>query len=342
MPPDAAPPEVTPPARYSQPPSPSAIPLESPWTNHIARATLPTMAEAPTSGPSLPQPPPHVESHIELILSLFPGAGILDAGFALAGFCVVRGPDILLGGHIETFTPPPGHFAGVIAGPPCQDFSRARRRPPTGHGIRMLAEFARCVAAASPQWWLIENVPGVPDVAIDTYTVQRFNILATEFGVDQRRNRCYQFGRRDGPPLTIARGIESHHQAPAPAALAHDPRHSWRQLAHLQGLPAGFDLPGLSRLAKIRAIGNGVPVPVAAAIAAAIRDRHVLANSRRCLCGCGRVLAGKPARQSATPACRKRLERARGLTAARSPQPAPSSIVNRQSTIDNCAPPLSA
>jgi DNA (cytosine-5)-methyltransferase 1 len=205
----------------------------------------------------------------------------------------------------------------------------------------MLAEFARSVAAAAPSWWLIENVPGVPDVAIDTYTVQRFNILATEFGVDQRRNRCYQFGRRDGPPLTIPRRIESQQTAPAPAALAHDARHSWRQLAHLQGLPADFDLPGLSRLAKIRAIGNGVPVPVAAAIAAAIRDRHVLADSRRCLCCCGRVLAGKPAQISATAACRKRLERARAATAAASPPPSPSSIINRQSPIDNCAPSLS-
>jgi len=256
-----------------------------------------------------------------LILSLFPGAGLLDAGFERAGFCVVRGPDLLLGGHIEPFTPPPGVFAGLIAGPPCQDFSRARRHPPTGHGARMLVEFARCVAAASPDWWLLENVPSVPDVRIDGYHVQRFNVLASDFGVAQRRNRAYQFGHRDGPPLTIPRRIESHVQNPVPAALAHDARHSWRQLAHLQGLPPGFDMPGLSRTAKIRAIGNGVPVPVAAAIAAAIRDRHVLANSRRCACGCGRVLPGKPAQQSATPSCRKRLERTRRAAAAQPPRP---------------------
>lgn len=32
-----------------------------------------------------------------LVLSLFPGAGLLDAGFTQAGFSVVRGPDLLLG-----------------------------------------------------------------------------------------------------------------------------------------------------------------------------------------------------------------------------------------------------
>jgi len=60
---------------------------------------------------------------MSLILSLFPGAGLLDRGFEQAGFCVVRGPDTLLGQRIEDFvrgpdTPLRGHFAGVIGGPP--------------------------------------------------------------------------------------------------------------------------------------------------------------------------------------------------------------------------------
>lgn len=33
-----------------------------------------------------------------LILSLFPGIGLLDRAFEECGFCVVRGPDILWGG----------------------------------------------------------------------------------------------------------------------------------------------------------------------------------------------------------------------------------------------------
>lgn len=71
-----------------------------------------------------------------LVLSLFPGAGLLDFGFTKAGFCVVRGPDILLGSDIRMLTLDEGRFDGIIAGPPCQDFSRARRRPPSGHGMK--------------------------------------------------------------------------------------------------------------------------------------------------------------------------------------------------------------
>lgn len=61
-----------------------------------------------------------------LVLSLFPGIGLLDMAFEEAGFCVVRGPDLLWGGDIRRFHPPAGRFDGVIGGPPCQAFSRLR------------------------------------------------------------------------------------------------------------------------------------------------------------------------------------------------------------------------
>src|SRR5713226_9467971 len=60
----------------------------------------------------------------QLVLSLFPGIGLLDMAFEEEGFCVVRGPDVLWGGDIRRFHPPAGVFAGVIGGPPCQAFSR--------------------------------------------------------------------------------------------------------------------------------------------------------------------------------------------------------------------------
>ena len=59
----------------------------------------------------------------ELVLSLFPGIGILDKGFEEAGFCIVRGPDLIWGGDIRKFHPPVDVFHGVIGGPPCQEFS---------------------------------------------------------------------------------------------------------------------------------------------------------------------------------------------------------------------------
>lgn len=250
----------------------------------------------------------------QLVLSLFPGAGLLDRGFEQAGFCVVRGPDTLLGQSIENFSVPAGHFAGVIGGPPCQDFSRARRAPPTGHGVRMLAHYRRIVIEADPLWWLMENVPGVPGMVIEGYSVQRFNLFAWEFGLRQSRNRCFQFGSRDGKPLTINRSMSQRPNWLADAVLAKDERSRMTRLYELQGLPGGFNLPGLSRTAKIRAVGNGVPVPMAKAVAEAIRDRAVTDGLRLCPCNCGRVLSGQ--QQSATAACRKRLQRAREAAAA--------------------------
>jgi|GEM_PF-993871 len=250
-----------------------------------------------------------------LILSLFPGAGLLDRGFEQAGFCVVRGPDTVFGQRIEDFAPAAHVFAGVIGGPPCQDFSRARRRPPTGHGQRMLDEFARVVTEAEPDWWLMENVPGVPDVHMPGFVTRRFNLFASEFGCRQKRNRSFQFGSRDGLPLVILTSTQSHFgRALAPAAMARDTHRNFADLCELQGLPRWFDLPGLSRSAKIRAVGNGVPVAMARAVAESIRDRAQRVHSYRlCACGCGRPLTGPERQKSATAACRKRLERARGI-----------------------------
>src|ERR1044071_7936151 len=142
-----------------------------------------------------------------LILSLFPGIDLFGRGFELEGFCVVRGPDLLWGQDIRAFNPPCKTFEGVIGGSPCQDFSRLRRNAPTGYGLEMLGEFVRCVAAAAPDWFILENVPGVPDVAVAGYQVQRFNLTAKERGIPQSRLRAFQFGSRDGKPLVIARSV---------------------------------------------------------------------------------------------------------------------------------------
>lgn len=258
-----------------------------------------------------------------LVLSLFPGAGLLDRGFQQAGYCVVRAPDLLLGQSIEDFSTPAGHFVGVIGGPPCQDFSRARRRPPTGHGERMLAEYRRVVTEAQPDWWLMENVPNVPDMIVAGYVTQRFNLFAWEFGCPQSRNRAFQFGSRDGTPLTVLRRTQSHPRKLAAAVLAGDTHRNFAWLCQLQGLPRDFDLPGLSRGAKIRAVGNGVPVPMAAAVAHAIRDRSFTVGLYRlCPCNCGRPVTGQQI--SATAACRKRLERSRRKMAVQGPTPEPA------------------
>jgi DNA (cytosine-5)-methyltransferase 1 len=174
----------------------------------------------------------------------------------------------------------------------------------------MLTEFARVVTEAQPVWWLMENVPQVPDVHIPGYVVQRFNVWAWEFGLKQRRNRCFQFGSRDGIELVLLRLKPSHFGRWAETITTKHGHRNFSDLCELQGLPRNFYLPGLSRTAQIRCVANGVPVPMARGVAEAIRDRRVT-HFRLCLCGCGRILRGPARQQSATAACRKRIERER-------------------------------
>ncbi len=245
---------------------------------------------------------------VELVLALFPGAGLLDRGFERAGMCVVRGPDLLWGGDIRRFHPVPNRFDGIIGGSPCQDFSKARRGiPPTGNGVAMIAEFVRVVSQANPLWWLLENVPGVPDVQIEGYSWQRLDLRASDFGVNQRRSRHIQFGSRDNTRLVIPRNPSTH---PVSAAvMASDNETPISRMAVLQGLPADFKIPGFTLAATRKAIGNGVPVPMAEALGVAVRDRVDAQSVTLCACGCGRPVTGKAT--YAETSCRMRAMRRR-------------------------------
>jgi len=205
-----------------------------------------------------------------LVLSLFPGIDLLSKPFEQRGFCVVRGPDVLFGSDIRDFHVPPGSFAGVIGGSPCQEFSALNRNEPTGYGEAMLAEFARVVIEAQPDWWLLENVARVPDLRIDGYSWQRFPLDLAWF-TDCGRLRHFQFGSKHGvllnPPLSIRAGDV------LPAALASDDR-SFAQLLYLQGLPADFDLPSFTVEGKKRAVGNGVPLALGSILAQLV-DRDI-------------------------------------------------------------------
>lgn len=237
------------------------------------------------------------------LLSLFPGIGLMDRGFESEGFCVVRGPDTIWGGDVATFSPSPNCFDGVFGGPPCQDFSSARRALPTGDGLRMLDHFKRIVREADPIWWLLENVPRVPDVKIPGYSWLRIDIRASDFGVTQLRNRHFQFGTRDGTVPIIVRPLD-----PSPVTdrcvTASDTSTPLSHMAALQGLPFDFSVPGMNKGALRRAIGNGVPVPVAREFAKAIKFRLPADMFLFCACHCGRIVSGS--QTYALGACRKR------------------------------------
>lgn len=248
---------------------------------------------------------------MELVLSVFSGIDLLGRGFEAEGFSVVSLGDIILGHDIRTKSVPAGRFDGVIGGPPCQDFSRARRTPPTGYGLEMLDQFRRIVTEADPEWWLMENVGGVPRMEIAGYITQVIDYNAREAGSHQNRPRVFQFGYKSGNPINPSRN-EDVAEEWAPCVVASEGRRAGRrevsEAAMLQGLSPDFLLPELKTEALYKVIGNGVCIPVARRFAAAIRDRNQAPRYvTRCACGCGRIVRGK--KTTATIACRKRKSR---------------------------------
>jgi DNA (cytosine-5)-methyltransferase 1 len=245
-----------------------------------------------------------------LVLSLFPGIGLLDMAFEREGFSVVSGPDLLWGRDVRQFHPTPGRFDGVIGGPPCQTFSRLKRLNPKAgqkHG-NMIPEFERCVAEARPLWFVMENVPEAPAAAVDGYGVCSFVIdnrqCRGEDGeaAEQQRVRRFSFGcRGERRPLlpetavltsprfsqTVTRSMSL-----VPVALGGSgkvkrtklpsgaekgpgcsPRTGLPAMLELQGLPGSWlDGSPYTVEAKRRMIGNGVPLPMGRAIARAVRE----------------------------------------------------------------------
>jgi DNA (cytosine-5)-methyltransferase 1 len=263
-----------------------------------------------------------------LILSLFPGIDLFSKPFEALGFSVVRGPDLLLGQDIRDFHVPARVFSGIIGGSPCQEFSGLRRQQPTGYGLEMLYHYTRIVKEAQPDWFLFENVARVPNLLIDTYSWQRFELNQAWFS-DVSRLRHFQFGHIDGitllnPPYHVGR------TADFGCATASDDR-SFEQLKYCQGLPADFDLPSFNVDGKKRAVGNGVPLVLGSVLANLInhsvygvtlpadlsvthlvhspvtKPGQISVTLRNCSCGCGRVVTGKA--KTASSACRKRLSR---------------------------------
>jgi DNA (cytosine-5)-methyltransferase 1 len=138
-------------------------------------------------------------------------------------------------------------------------------------------------------------------------------VRGTEVGLHQRRLRHFQFGSVTGRRLAVPR--ENTPRACVPAAVASEGRRqgrrSWAEFCALMGLDEPIDLPGLSKEARYRAVGNGVPLPMGKLLAGAIRSWCDSPGDvvRLCVCGCGRPVTGRLLAYG--PACRKRMERRR-------------------------------
>lgn len=152
-----------------------------------------------------------------LVLSLFPGIGLLDMAFEEAGFCVVRGPDVLWGGDIRTFKAPYHRFDGIIGGPPCQMFSALKRLNPLAGEKQgnLIPEFERVIREADPTWFLMENVPQAPDPAPGTHIVRTILLNNRDvdrgdgFGPEQHRLRKFCFGTKTGMHLHVEQCVFS-------------------------------------------------------------------------------------------------------------------------------------
>lgn len=233
----------------------------------------------------------------ELVLSCFPGIGLLDRAFELEGFTVVRGPDVLWGGDIREFHPPAGKFDGVIGGPPCQYFSRMRhlnKRAGQKHG-NLIPEFERVVREAEPLWFLMENVQEAPKPYVSGYEVWVEDLNNRWLGGIQNRERRFSFGTKveDFRPLRVQQ------EALEPAEWCHavmaggggsdvpvrlggtgkvkatnglNVRVKIPEMCRRQGLPEDFlsESPFTDQ-GKRKVIGNGVPIPMGRAVAKAIK-----------------------------------------------------------------------
>ena len=220
-----------------------------------------------------------------LVLSLFPGIGLLDAAFEEEGFCVVRGPDLLWGGDVRNFNPPAGRFEGVIGGPPCQRFSglgnvNLARWGDDAVMPDMIPEFVRVVEEARPEWFLMENVPAAPVPQPGGYDVSDRICNNRWCGGEQSRVRRFSFGARVGDafqPFHIeGEALEPAGHVGAVISTGQNgkggSRASIDQMARAQGIdPARFEHTPFTTTELRRAIANGVPLPMGRAVARAVK-----------------------------------------------------------------------
>lgn len=223
----------------------------------------------------------------QLVLSLFPGIGLLDRAFEEEGFTVVRGPDVLWGGDIRRFNPPAGKFDGVIGGPPCQKFSKMKFLTST-KAQDLVPEFVRCVNETKPEWFVMENVVDATAPMPVDYSVQHYDLRDTDCGGATNRKRRFWFGRRtfctllkDNTVLLRLQRRPAKTLFPAPtvtgghgAVMSHERgTMSIEEMCELQGLERRFaSAMPFTAHGKRKAIGNGVPLPMGRAIARAVKE----------------------------------------------------------------------
>lgn len=247
----------------------------------------------------------------QLVLSLFPGIGLLDMAFERAGFSVAQSRDWIFGGDVRSVRYPAGRFDGVIGGPPCQAFSRLAHmvrhngyEPKFGN---LIPEFERIVRESAPRWFLMEEVPDAPRPCIEGYENHEFTLnnrqCFDESGkpATQNRVRAITFGYRgERRPLMIetaalhaaqydyaACGGAGNREIPVRVGGSGKRKGTLNKcvqnnckgaaaaaaICERQGLPLSFIEDSPFRVSDLcKMLGNGVPLPMGAALANAVME----------------------------------------------------------------------
>lgn len=119
-----------------------------------------------------------------------------------------------------------GHPIVVFGGPPCQGFSISNRRTNNRENQQnwLYKEFLRIVRSIKPDWVVFENVTGLlemekgfffqsilTDFNDSGYECSYMTLLATDFGIPQKRSRLFVIGSRKGKKINVERPEKSQH-----------------------------------------------------------------------------------------------------------------------------------
>ena len=221
----------------------------------------------------------------KLVLSLFPGFGLMDRAFERIGCQIVRGPDVLWGGDVKTFHIPSGVFWGIIGGPPCQGFSVCKSMY-TKKYDDLIADFVRIVEEAQPSWVVMENVQGAknsPHLPKDWLPIQ---LRDWDCGGRTWRRRIFWIyppnliftpPKRPGKPeySVLATSWKTRCSTPSNKGEFHGHENiSLKKAAELQGYPELIDiLKPLGRAYGVMLLGNGVPKAMGDYMAKSIKQQ---------------------------------------------------------------------